>query len=149
MREILGENTPEVATLMPSLRQRYHDIDRTPDLPPEQERRYVLHGMQEFLRRAAQIRPQVLLYEDLHWADESTLLLLEHLVGELANQRILLIGTYRTTDLSPLRPFARSLPQLSRHRAVTQIRLRPLDRDEVAQLFEHRVGARPPRRSST
>ena len=35
---------------MPSLRQRYRDIDQTPDLPPEQERRYVLHGMQRVPR---------------------------------------------------------------------------------------------------
>ena len=46
----------------------------------------MLHGIQEFLERAAQIRPQVLLYEDLHWADESTLLLLEHLAGTLAER---------------------------------------------------------------
>ena len=49
-------------------------------------------------------------------------------------------GRIAPTDLSPERPFARSLAQLTRLRAVTEIRLRPLDRDEVAELFEHRVG---------
>ena len=56
MREILGENAPEVATLMPALRQRYSDIAEPPSLPPDQERRYLLHGMQEFFHRAQQIR---------------------------------------------------------------------------------------------
>ena len=144
MREILGENAPEVATLMPSLRQRYRDIARTPDLPPEQERRYVLHGIREFLQRAARIRPQVLLYEDLHWADESTLLLLEHLAAELVAERILVIGTYRSTDLAPERPFARSLAHLARLRDVTEILLPPLDREDIAQLLHDQVGSTPP-----
>lgn len=144
MREILGENAPEVATLMPALRQRYTDIADPPKLPPEQERRYLLHGMQEFLHRASHIRPQVLLYEDLHWADESTLLLLEHLAPELPNLRILVIGTYRPTDLGSDRPFSRSLANLTRGRHAVDIALRPFTRDEVALTVAHRVGRTPP-----
>ena len=144
MREILGENAPEVATLMPALRQRYHDIAEPPSLPPEQERRYLLHGMQEFLHRAALTRPQVLLFEDLHWADESTLLLLEHLAPQLATTRILVIGTFRPTDLGTDRPFSRSLANLTRARHATEIGLRPFSRDEVATMLAHRVGRTPP-----
>ena len=86
----------------------------------------------------------MLLYEDLHWADESTLLLLEHLAPELATLRILVIGTYRPTDLGPDRPFTRSLINLTRARHAIEIRLSPFTRDEVAQLLVHRVGKTPP-----
>jgi class 3 adenylate cyclase len=144
MREILGENAPEVATLMPALRQRYPDIAEPPSLPPEQERRYLLHGMHEFFHRASKIRPQVFLYDDLHWADESTLLLLEHLAPELAGLRILVIGTYRPTDLRPDRPFSRSLANLTRSRLAVDIALKPFSRDEVATMVAHRVGKTPP-----
>jgi tetratricopeptide (TPR) repeat protein len=86
----------------------------------------------------------VFLYEDLHWADESTLLLLEHLAPELANLRILVIGTYRPTDLRPDRPFSRSLANLTRARLAIDIALRPFNRDEVATMVAHRVGKTPP-----
>ena len=59
-RELLGENAPEVARLMPELRQVYDDIGESPTLPPDQERRYLLHGFSRFVERAAQRRPLVL-----------------------------------------------------------------------------------------
>ncbi len=144
LRETLGENAPEVATLMPALRQRYDDIPESPSLPPEQERRYLLHGVQEFLHRAAQLRPLVLLFEDLHWADESTLLLLEHLAPRLANSQILVIGTFRSTDLGNDRPFSRTFANLTRARLAMEISLRPFTREEVATVLTHRVGRVPP-----
>ena len=109
LREALGENAPELAKLMPELRQRYDDIPELPSLPPEQERRYLLHGVGEFVERTARARPLVLVYEDLHWADESTLLLLRQLAPRLSGIPVLAIGTYRHTELSPDRPFARLL----------------------------------------
>ena len=81
MRAVLGENAPEIATLMPALRQRYEDIPEPPSLPPEQERRYLLHGVGEFFRRACTDRPLALVFEDVHWADESTVLLLDQVTS--------------------------------------------------------------------
>ena len=44
-RELLGEQAPEVARLMPELHRIYDDIGESPVLPPDQERRYLLHGV--------------------------------------------------------------------------------------------------------
>lgn len=106
-RTALGVNAPEVAKLLPSLRQRYDDIPPSPDLTPEQERRYMLHGIGEFIERAANNRPMLLTYEDLHWADESTLLLLRHLGGRARQLPLVIIGTFRDDELGlnfPLAP---------------------------------------------
>ena len=62
LRRTLGDNAPEVAKLMPELHQRFSDIPDAPALPPEQERRYVLHGVAEFIERAAQVRPLILVF---------------------------------------------------------------------------------------
>lgn len=144
LRELLGENAPEVATLMPALRQRFGDIPEPPRLPPEQERRYLLHGAEEFLQRVARTRPMVMLFEDLHWADESTLLLLEHMAPRLAATPILVIGTFRPTDLGPDRPFSRSFANLIRGRHATEIALHALTKHETGLLLEHRIGKVPP-----
>ena len=107
LRAALGENAPEVAKLMPSLRQRYDDIPPPPDLPPEQERRYMLHGVGEFIERAARNRPLLLVFEDLHWADESTLLLLRHLGPRAPEVPLLIIS------LDPWRDTPERLPSIA------------------------------------
>jgi predicted ATPase len=144
LREILGENAPELAKLMPKLRQRYDDIPEPPALPPEQERRYLLHGVAEFLERAARTRPLLLVYEDLHWADESTLLLLRDLAPRLAKVPVLAIGSYRHTDLSHERPFAASLESLLRARHAEEVVLAPFGEQDVAALLRGRAGQPPP-----
>jgi class 3 adenylate cyclase len=144
LREALGENAPEVAKLMPELRQRYDDIPDLPALPPEQERRYLLHGVGEFVERAARNRPLLLVYEDLHWADESTLLLLQQLAPRLAQIPVLAIATYRHTELSPSRPFARVLEDLLRARSAEEIPLDRLGERDVAALLQARAGQAPP-----
>ncbi len=144
LREALGENAPELAKLMPELRQRYDDIPELPSLPPEQERRYLLHGVGEFVERAARARPLVLVYEDLHWADESTLLLLQQLAPRLSGIPVLAIGTYRHTELSPNRPFARLLEDLLRARSAQEIVLDRLGSRDVAALLQARAGQAPP-----
>lgn len=143
-RALVGENAPEIATLMPSLRQRYDDIADPPDLTPEQERRYLLHGVGEFLARAAAIKPLVLVFEDLHWADESTLLLLRHLGPRLADTPLLVVGTYRDDEVRPDRPLAAALGPLVRDLGAVDLHLRQLDEDQVAELLAARAGQAPP-----
>src|SRR5262249_27185108 len=78
-RYALGEAAPEIAKLMPELRRMYPDIPPPVELPPEQQRRFLFNAYREFVERAARVTPCVALFEDLHWADETTLLLIRHL----------------------------------------------------------------------
>ena len=144
LRAALGENAAEVAKLMPSLRQRFDDIPAPPDLAPEQERRYMLHGVGQFIERAARNRPLVLVFEDLHWADESTLLLLRHLGPRLPEVPLLVIGTYRPDELDADRPLTTAVGPLKRDVGATEIRLRQLDREQVAAVLAGRAGQAPP-----
>ena len=144
MREALGENAPEVARLMPELKQHFADIEEPPTLPPEQERRYLLNGVSEFIERAARVQPMMLVFEDLHWADESTCLLLRHLAGRLRSAPVFVIGTYRDTELDSRSPFARTVKELLRERLAEEMVLRRLDREGVAALLAGRAGKEPP-----
>jgi class 3 adenylate cyclase/tetratricopeptide (TPR) repeat protein len=144
-RAALGVNAPEVAKLLPSLRQRYDDIPPSPDLTPEQERRYMLHGMGEFIERAANAQPMVLTYEDLHWADESTLLLLRHLGGRAHQLPLLIIGTFRDDELEPGRPLTTAIGPLFRDVGAVDLRPRPMTVDEVRSVLTARAGSDAPR----
>ena len=143
-RALLGENAPEIAKLMPSLRQRYDDIADPPDLTPDQERRYMLHGVGEFLARAAAVKPLVLVFEDLHWADESTLLLLRQLGPRLPETPLLVVGTYRDDEVRPDRPLAAALGPLVRDLGAVDLHLGLLDEAQVAALLAARAGQDPP-----
>ncbi len=144
MRTSLGENATELSKLMPELRQRYTDIPPYPVLPPEQERRYLLHGIGEFVARAAANRPLLLIFEDLHWADESTCILLRHLAERLKAEPVLLIGTYRGADLPASAPFGRVLQELIRERLAEDLPLQRLTRAQIVELLVRRFAAQPP-----
>ncbi len=84
-REALGENATAIARVMPQLRRLFPDIPPPPpQISPDQSRRILFNAVVELLARAAATRPMLLLLEDLHWADQGTLSLLDHLVGLLA-----------------------------------------------------------------
>src|SRR4029079_10421677 len=121
--------------LMPELHRIYDDLGESPTLPPDQERRYLLHGFGRFVERAA-LRPSlVLCFEDLHWADESSLLLISALVQIAAELPLLLVGTYRPGEVGPRHGLSRTLEDLTRRRLATEVHLSALSQSDVAQLL--------------
>jgi tetratricopeptide (TPR) repeat protein len=145
LRAALGENAPELAKLMPELKHQFPDIGEPIALPPDQERRYLLHGCGEFIDRAARVQPMLLVYEDLHWANESTCRLLRYLAERLRDSPVLMIGTYRATDLDPSQPFSETMHELLRERLVEDMNLQRLSAADVAGLLEGRAGQTPPK----
>jgi class 3 adenylate cyclase len=104
------------------------------------ERLRLFGATADLLRRAGEDAPILLVLDDLHWADESSLLLLRHLVRQQADARVLLVGTYRDTDLSRSHPLAAALADLRREAAVERIDLAGLDRDEVSAFLTQAGG---------
>jgi hypothetical protein len=74
--------------------------------------------------------------DDLHWADRSTLDLLEFIVRDVSAKPLLIVGTYRDMELSSSHPLTRSLATLTRVRGFQRILLQGLDGVEVKRLVE-------------
>jgi class 3 adenylate cyclase/tetratricopeptide (TPR) repeat protein len=144
LRDALGDSAPEAARLMPELRRLFPDIPPPLELPPEQERHYLFNCVLEFLQRSAQRQPLLMTWEDLHWGDDSTLLLLQHITQRLHEMPILLVGTYRDVELDVGRPLARALEELLRQRLAHRIALRRLPEAGVAAMLEALSGQEPP-----
>ena len=143
-REALGEGAPEVATLVPELRTMFPDIPPPIELPPEQRRRYLFNSFLAFVERGARATPHVLLIDDLHWADESTLLLLQHVAQHASQMPLLIVGTYRDVDLDVQRPFAKTLEAFTRQRLAHKITLRRLPETSVGDMLEALSGQAVP-----
>ena len=99
LREALGDVAPEIARIAPALRRAFPEIPPPVELPAELARRYVWNSFGEFMGRAAQRQPLLLVLEDLHWAGESTVLLTEYLAPLLPDMPVLVLGTYRDDEV--------------------------------------------------
>ena len=86
-------------------------------------------------RLAAERSPLLVVLEDVHWADHSTLALLAFLARNLRAERIAVIATYRVDDELPA-ALRRLAGELSRRRTVISIEVGPLGRDDVARQLE-------------
>jgi class 3 adenylate cyclase/tetratricopeptide (TPR) repeat protein len=144
LRDALGDSAPEVARLLPGLRRLFPDIPPPLELPPEQERRYLFNCVLEFLQRAAQRQPLLLTLEDLHWGDDSTLLLLQHITQRLHEMAVLILGTYRDVELDVARPLAEALRELTRQRLAHDLALKRLPEAGVEAMLRALSGQEPP-----
>jgi predicted ATPase len=73
----------------------------TPTMSPELKRRRTLEVLAAWTLALGALQPAVVLTEDLHWCDPSTLELLGHLVAQSATARMLLVATARPEFAMP------------------------------------------------
>jgi len=144
LRTQLGRGAPEVALLVPELVELMPGIEPSPQL--RQDERYRLfEGVTGFLLNIARAgEPGLLLaLEDLHWADEATLLLLEHLGRRLPETPLLVVATCRTAEADLSQAFTAVVSSLERGRLCERLEIPPLSTEEAARLVEHLAGSPP------
>ena len=99
----------------------------------ESERLRLFNSVADLLKRQAVHAPIVLVLDDLHWADQSSLLLLRHLVQTVEDARLLILVTYRDTDLDRHHPLANMLADFRRVPRVERVALSGLNQAEVIE----------------
>ncbi len=130
----------ELARLLPTLGDRVPGLPHPRQSDPETER-YLLYGAATgLLEEAGESEPLLLILDDLHWADAPTLSLLRHVVTAGASMRVLVVGTYRDSDLSHDHPLAALLADLHREQGVERIKLTGLEAGDVLALMEAAAG---------
>ncbi|SFF41636.1 ATP-binding protein [Blastococcus tunisiensis] len=108
------------------------DLLREGSADPEAARFTLVATATEALLDAAEPAGLVVVLEDLHWADETSLRLLRHLAGEVQRSRLLVVATYRDPAGGPGdRPLDRTLPDLLRWPTTRALPLPPLGEDDV------------------
>jgi tetratricopeptide (TPR) repeat protein len=117
-----------------------------PTLESKGARFRLFEAVSSFLRAATSDRPLVIALDDLHAADEPSLLLLRFVVRELADSRLLVLCALRDVDPTMSDPLVSAIAELVRERQTTQIELGGLSRDDVAEYIELSTGITPPPR---
>jgi len=88
----------------------------------------------ELLGDHAAAVPVLLVLEDLHWADTSTLDLVVFLAHNIDDRRIMVLGTYRADELSSAERMGRVAAGVERSGSAVVLELGPLERDELSVL---------------
>jgi hypothetical protein len=107
---------------------------------PEAERHLLFAAVVDLLARASEDTSVVLVLDDLHWADRTTVQLLRHVAAATAPLRLLVLGTFRETDVHADHPLIEVLAALHREPAVERIVVEGLDDLELLALMERLAG---------
>ena len=120
--------------------------DRVPDLPspresdPETERYLLYAAVAGLLEGAGAQEPLLLILDDLHWADSPTLSLLRHVMTAITSMPVMVVGTYRDSDLSRDHPLTALLADLHREQGGERLKLTGLEPEDVLALIEAATG---------
>jgi DNA-binding SARP family transcriptional activator len=145
LRGQLGAGAADVAQLLPELREVFPDLPDPPVLEAESARFRLFDAVASFVGRAAADRPLVLALDDLHAADESSLLLLRFLARELVDSRVLVLGAYRDVDPTIRDPLAAAIAELVREPVTQRVELAGLPEPNIAEYIERTTKLAPER----
>ena len=144
LKEQISTFGAELTRVIPELNQRLPDL---PVLPPprgDSERYRLFDAFAGLLAKACSFQPVLLILEDLHWAEKETLLLLKHILRSTLQSPLLILATYRDTELPRTHPLVRTLSDLRRGRKFQRISLAGLVQKEVGHMIDAWVGQDAP-----
>ena len=137
---------PELARIFPELRQLPNVAEQEENdeqVDPEAAQFRLFDAYTRFVRAMSVRSPILIALDDLHWTDKGSLLLLQHLARELSRMRVLIVCTYRDTDLVRTHPLSEALATLNRESGFQRIVLRGLSKDEAAGYIRTAANVQP------
>jgi tetratricopeptide (TPR) repeat protein len=127
----------DLLTLAPHLQPRYPHVLPNPSLDPQFERQRMFDSFVTWCETLATQAPLLLVVEDVHWADGGTLNLLRHLARRVSKARLLLVITYRDTEveLDQAHPLHAILHDFNRERLAEELKLARLNHEQTHDLL--------------
>ena len=141
LRVQLNGRGSDLIPLLPDLAERVPGVGEPAPAEPDVERLRMLDAAGGLLE-AADAAPMLLVLDDMHWADELSLLLLRHLLRADAGMRLLVLTTYRDTEPGRSPPLVDVVTGLARRPDVAHLQLGPLAEPDIATILAH-AGRRP------
>ena len=141
LRPLLGRHWTTLARLLPELADPAPQTAMSSTAEsPEREQFLLFEAVASLLGAIADEHPLILVLDDLQWADTPTLLLLRHVVRATEGASLLILGTYRETEVDQEHPLAQALAELRRGRSLDTVTLEGIGEEAVAALIASRSG---------
>src|SRR5438067_4236296 len=129
----MGSLAPALSPLLPDLLPRPSDLPPLPPLAPEHEKRRLFAALAQLFLGQATKQAMLLIVEDLHWSDETSLDFLHYLARRCTASPLLVLLTYRSDEVHP--GLSHFLAHLDRERLAQEFALGPLSRSEVSAML--------------
>lgn len=126
---------PALSRIIPSLPGATDEDTRARSADQEDQLHMLFEAVADVLAAAARTAPIVLVLDDLHWASRPTAELLRHLLQRSGPMRLLVLGTYRVTDVDRAHPLSEVLAALRREGKPTRLTLVGIDEASIAELL--------------
>jgi tetratricopeptide (TPR) repeat protein len=139
LARVLGDGAPLLGEIVPELRARLPDAPAGAAPPVEEGRFRLWRAVSALVHEAAKAKPVLLVLDDLHAADQSSLSLLHFVARQLRPMRVLLLASYRDVEA---RMDAATGDLISRvGREGTTLSLARLDRAASSRFVQERIGS--------
>ena len=133
----------QLARLVPALASRIRQLPPSKGTDSDTERYLLFAAVVGLLATISQEQPVFLVLDDLQWADKGSLLLLRQLAASEIPMGLLLVGTYRDSELIRAHPLLDTLAALRRQQGIWRIKLAGLDSAGVMSMMEATAGNSP------
>ncbi|HYB02164.1 MAG TPA: ATP-binding protein, partial [Ktedonobacteraceae bacterium] len=132
----LGPFVREFAQLIPDLVHGLPDatpLSPLPQLEPEQEKRRLFEALTRWFTRLSTKQPILLVIEDVHWSDDTSLEWLHYLARRCTAHPLLLLVSYRSEEVGS--SLSHWLTQLDRERLAQEFLLAGLSRGDLDMML--------------
>jgi eukaryotic-like serine/threonine-protein kinase len=139
----LGADAAEIAQIAPEVRERIGGLPEPPSAAlaqPEKARFRLFDSVASFVRRAAERQPLLIILDDLHAADPTSLMMLVAVSRQIRTMRATIVGTYREVEVKHLPELAALITEAEREGLV--LPLRGLGETDIRQFVERTWGVR-------
>ena len=136
----LKDHAADIARLVPDIARRIADLPRPRAAEAETERYLMFEAVAHLLSAASQHEPIVFVLDDLQWAGAPDLRLLKHIVRSALPMRVMIIATYRDSELLRTHPLTDLLADLQRENGIERMTLRGLSDESVIDLISAAAG---------
>ena len=133
---LVGPYARELAPLLPDVVHLFSDLTVLPPFPsidPEQEKRRLFAALAHFFLSQAAEQPLLLVVEDLHWSDDTSLEFLQYFVRRCATQPLFILLTYRSDEVRPT--LSHWLAELDREHLGQEVALTRFNRGETGAML--------------
>jgi predicted ATPase len=124
---------------------KYRTKQALKDIDIRNEKNRVFERVLEIIVKTSEKEPIFIILEDFHWADTSSLQLLQYIARNTKDKRIFICVTYRPEELDntgerKVHPLKEALLRMSRHKLFIPMELSSLTWSEVAQMLASNLG---------
>jgi predicted ATPase len=141
---LLTQHTAEhggaLLPLVPALSKRVQGLSEGRKAGTDEERIRLFAAVDSLISLASMETGLLLVLDDLHWADKATLQMLRHVVASTELTNVMVVGTYRSSEITTGHPLSDTLASLRREADASRIALAGLEAFEIVEMMEHIAG---------